>query len=154
MEEKTQELTTGLGIAVFGAVTLGMSLTNLPIGTLRSAGPGFFPACMGAVLILLGMLIAGGALLGKIGPRIYSATPDWRSLLMIALAIVGFIVGLEYFGLLLAIFLSTIIASFADHKLPFLKAVALGVGLAILAALIFRVGLGMYMPLVKNPFGV
>ncbi|WP_417522416.1 tripartite tricarboxylate transporter TctB family protein [Marinovum sp.] len=153
MNSRTQEIATGAGIAAFGAATIVLSVSDLSIGTLRSPGPGLFPVSMGVVLVFLGLVVAGLALLQQVGERVYLRQPDWRSLGMVSLSIVAFIFGFKFLGLLPAIFLSTLVSSFADPKLTLRKAAILGVGLALLAGLIFRVALGMHMPLLLNPFG-
>jgi putative tricarboxylic transport membrane protein len=49
----------GVLILIFGALTVVLSL-EMPIGTLRAAGPGLFPLILGVLLVLL----AGGFTLG------------------------------------------------------------------------------------------
>lgn len=153
MNSRTQEIATGAGIAAFGAATIVLSVSDLSIGTLRSPGPGLFPISMGVVLVLLGLVVAGLGLMQQVGERVHLRQPDWRSLGMVSMSIVAFIFGFMFLGLLPAIFLSTLVSSFADPKLTLRKAAILGVGLALLAGLIFRVALGMHMPLLLNPFG-
>lgn len=46
------EIIVGMVIFLFGAVTALFSL-KMPIGTLRMAGPGFFPFCLGILLMVL-----------------------------------------------------------------------------------------------------
>lgn len=46
------EAIVGIVIFLFGAITAFFSL-KMPIGTLRMAGPGFFPLCLGALLMIL-----------------------------------------------------------------------------------------------------
>ena len=49
---KRDEAIVGVVIFLFGAITAFLSL-KMPIGTLRTAGTGFFPLCLGILLMIL-----------------------------------------------------------------------------------------------------
>ncbi|MBS3921220.1 MAG: tripartite tricarboxylate transporter TctB family protein [Deltaproteobacteria bacterium] len=49
---KRDEAIVGVVIFLFGAITTFLSL-KMPIGTLRMAGTGFFPLCLGILLMIL-----------------------------------------------------------------------------------------------------
>jgi hypothetical protein len=49
---KRDEIIVGGVIFLFGAITALLSL-KMPIGTLRMAGTGFFPLCLGVLLMIL-----------------------------------------------------------------------------------------------------
>lgn len=92
----------GVLIFIFGALTVALSL-GMPIGTLRSAGPGLFPLSLGVLL----MLLAGGFTLrsllpnrGTQGATAASAKPGGSARPVIGfMAVIGFAAGaLEYLG--------------------------------------------------------
>lgn len=49
---KKDEIVVGIVIFIFGAITTLFAL-KMPIGTLRMAGTGFFPLCLGILLMVL-----------------------------------------------------------------------------------------------------
>jgi putative tricarboxylic transport membrane protein len=77
------EASGGILVFLFGAVTAYLSL-RMPIGNFRAAGPGLFPLCLGALLMLLSsifvlkILIASGLKGKKETRRIMQAGPARR----------------------------------------------------------------------------
>ncbi len=49
---KKDEIVVGMVIFIFGGITTLLAL-KMPIGTLRMAGTGFFPLCLGILLMVL-----------------------------------------------------------------------------------------------------
>jgi hypothetical protein len=60
MVPKKNETLVGILMFLFGAVTVVLSL-QMPLGTLRAAGSGLFPLCLGILLMAL-----SGTLVGKV----------------------------------------------------------------------------------------
>jgi putative tricarboxylic transport membrane protein len=52
---KRDEIAGGVVVFLFGCLTVILSLM-MPIGTLRAAGTGLFPVCLGVLLMLLSLL--------------------------------------------------------------------------------------------------
>lgn len=52
---KRDEITSGILLFLFGAITAVLSL-KMPIGNFRSAGTGLFPLCLGILLMFLSLL--------------------------------------------------------------------------------------------------
>lgn len=116
----------------------GWQSLDLELGTALRMGPGFFPAVLAGILILLGLVIVvqatrvQGEPLGAIA---------WRGMVLILAAPILFGLLLNGLGFVPAIFISAMVASFASAKMTVLVAVLVSVTLAIFASLVFVVGL-------------
>lgn len=88
-----------LGVAVFAAVQ-GFALS---LGTVQSPGPGFFPFWGGVVLGLLSLTILIRAL-GK-GERLSLSGIRWWTLVLVAGALLGYLLFLERLGFALVTFI-------------------------------------------------
>ncbi|SMG53226.1 tripartite tricarboxylate transporter TctB family protein [Paraburkholderia susongensis] len=122
-------------------------------GSLTHMGPGFFPTCLGAILILLGLSIAGTAKrpsLRKLrheGAPLASAGPEWRGWLCIIASIVAFVVLGKWGGLLPASFAITFISAFGDRDNTWKSALTLAVVITLVAVVIFWWALQLQFPL-------
>ncbi|HEU0231075.1 MAG TPA: tripartite tricarboxylate transporter TctB family protein [Burkholderiaceae bacterium] len=126
-----------------GAIAEG---TSYRLGTLRHMGPGFFPAAVGALLALTGIIIAveglGGKNVSEDGGR-----PEWRGWLCIIGGIVAFILLGKYTGLLPATFAIVFISALGDRKNTIKGAAILSVAMCAVAAIVFWWLLRLQFPL-------
>jgi hypothetical protein len=135
----------GLGAAVQGL--------NYSFGSLTSMGPGFFPTCLGVILILLGAAIAGTAkrpaahATVREGGAQESGGPEWRGWSCIVLSIVAFVVLGKWGGLLPASFAVTFISAFGDRDNTWKSALILASIITVLSAVIFWWLLQLQFPL-------
>lgn len=129
----------GTLVTLGGVGAMYHSLTSLQVGTLARMGPGYFPALVGGLLILCGLMILIPALL-RAGPMPHI---EFRPLFWISISTLAFALLLIPFGLIPAVIAQSLLSGMADRKLSWAKSLLLSGGLAILATLIFRVGLGM-----------
>lgn len=143
-----QDIIGGAALILTGAFVTAYALATLSMGTITEMGPGMFPAALGVILAGLGVAV--------LVPAIFRAGEmpgvDLRSLLTISFSILAFAVILRPFGLIPAIVVSTLVASRADSKMSLPGVVLLAAGLALGATLIFRVGLGVLIPILAWPW--
>lgn len=120
---------------------------RLGIGSLTSMGPGFFPLLVGCA----GMLIGGGLLVSATAQSGALGTVEWRPLIAITAALAAFALTIERFGLIVAIALATSIAAFGDRKSRPWQIALLTLVICLLIWLVFSVGLGLTIPLLRVP---
>lgn len=111
-------------------------------GTMRQMGPGFFPVVLGGVLVGLGALIVLPALRRPGQPIVFNL----RTLALILGAVVTFGALLRPLGLPIATMVAVLLASMAERGFPWLGRLALSVVVALGVVAIFRLGLGMNVP--------
>lgn len=114
------------------------------MGTASDIGPGYFPAVVAGLLVLVGASLAAGGLAVD-GPRIDPMRLRPAALVIAALAAFGLII--ERGGLVLAIAALVLIASAAGGRLRPLQSAILAAALIAIAIAVFRLGLGMQMRL-------
>lgn len=119
------------------------------LGTLQRMGPGYFPVALGALLVLLGILIAGTASTG--GAEEQEAMPhaEWRGWFCIIAGPALFIVFGKYFGLLPATFACVFVSALGDRDTTLKSAVILAASVAIFGILLFSYLLQVSMPILK-----
>jgi len=139
---------SGLMFLLLGLGAFYMAL-DYSIGSARQMGPGYFPAALGILLALMGLIqiaISFG------GVRQIMSPIAVRPVVMILLASASFAFLLRPAGLLLAIVVAVLLAALASSLSRLWQAVALAVGLATGSALIFVYYLGQPLPLVGSWF--
>lgn len=145
----------GLMFTAIG-VTFAVGATNYTIGTAARMGPGYFPMILGILLSILGGMIVLASIFRRNPP------PDgdpvgkwaWKPLFYILAANFAFgillvglpSVGIPSFGLIIAIFALTIIASRAGHNVSFKSSVILGAVLAVGSYIVFIKSLSLVLP--------
>jgi hypothetical protein len=132
-------------LAGLGAVYQGLSYK---VGTLTEMGPGFFPVAVGAVLVLMGILIALGA--RGAAPDSKADTdqrPEWRGWFCITASIGAFIALGKYGGLLPATFAVVFISALGDRENTVKQAALLALVLCAVAVVVFWWALRMQFPL-------
>ncbi|ARP88532.1 tripartite tricarboxylate transporter TctB family protein [Bordetella genomosp. 9] len=129
---------------------------NYQVGTLSHMGPGFFPASVGGLLVLVGILIAIGARTSKdeaddegasVPSSHPSGMPDMRGAICIILGILAFIFLGHYGGLLPATFAITFISALGDRKNTVKQALILSLGMVVIAVVVFWWALQLQLPL-------
>lgn len=134
---------------------IGMSTVigsnNYKIGSLARMGPGYFPLCLGAILMILGLLIAftpapivNGQQEGSEKHTFWSQMKTWA---IVVTSVLAFIVLGKYGGLVLATFVMTSFAAMADKANSLKTCLLVGVVLTVVTVLVFHYGLQMQFPL-------
>ena len=154
MQIKSQaDFYSGVMFFVMG-VAFAWGATNYNIGDAARMGPGYFPLMLGSIMALIGLLIMFKALVvnsvdgDKIGPW------AWRPLFYIIAANFAFglllaglrSISLPAFGLIIAIYTLTFIASMAQANWQFLRTLYLATTLAVGSYLVFVMALSLQFP--------
>jgi hypothetical protein len=141
----------GALMVLIGAVAINEG-RNYQLGTLQKMGPGYFPIMLGALLILLGILIAGTASTG--GNPEQEALPhaEWRGWAAIIAGPILFVVFGRYIGLLPATFACVFVAALGDREMTPRGALILSAGVTIFGILLFSYLLKVSMPILKWGF--
>jgi hypothetical protein len=140
-----QDFFAGLMFVFFGAVAVIVA-RNYPMGSAIRMGPGYFPTYLGAILIILGIIIAGRALVAH-GEGVEGWA--WRPLLMLATAFVAFGALMEELkaGFVVALACVILLASLAGREWKAVEVILLMVGLVGGAVALFIYGLELPYPL-------
>ena len=137
-----------------GATFLGFQLR---IGTLTRMGPGFFPAVLGMLLIIIGALIlVARAAEGRPAPAKADALHplpthvDYRGWGCIILSVVAFIALSQYAGLLPATFLCVFIAALGDRQAHLWSSLLLAAGITAVGWFLFSYMLQVQIPAIRG----
>jgi hypothetical protein len=120
---------------------------HLAVGTPVRMGPGYVPNMLGYILMVLGLIIAGIAML-KGGEPV--ETPRLRPIAMVTIGVVVFGLLFERTGLLPALIALVLLASLGGSEFKLTEVIGNIVVLAILCILVFKVGLGMNVAIVNG----
>lgn len=136
----SHDLIGGLAMTAAGAffAIYGASYT---MGTAARMGPGYFPVILGWILAVLGLLIAIPAWWRQGTP----IQVQWKNLLCAVGSVVVFAALLRSGGVLLACFVTCLIA-LIPVRMALLKRFAISAVVAVLTQLIFVLGLQMILP--------
>lgn len=149
MQDRNYRDMIGGGLLVlFGLWVAWQAWSTLDIGSARRMGPGFFPLCVGLILAGLGGIVLAGSFVQSAKmPEV-----DLRACVSVLASLAVFAFLLKTFGLLPAIAALVGIASLADRTTRARQVLALIAVLCVLCWLVFRLGLGMPLPVLKWPF--
>ncbi|MGB3501196.1 MAG: tripartite tricarboxylate transporter TctB family protein [Mesorhizobium sp.] len=129
---------------VFGALFAWQSLQH-DLGTTLRMGPGYFPLVVAVILIILGAIIMFQALRTTGEPVGEFA---WRGMFFILFSPIFFALTVRGLGFIGAIFLTSLLASFASIRMTVPKALILGVCVTAFTTIVFVLGLGLPFRLV------
>jgi hypothetical protein len=138
-----KDFLAGLLFIAFGiaAIVIG---SNYTLGTAARMGPGYFPRILGGLLVVLGLAIAlrGLRLNGPPLPRWH-----WKPVVVVLGSVALFGMILNYLGMVISTVLLIVAASSASHEFRFREALIAGIALAILAVVVFVLGLKLLLPI-------
>ncbi|MEP7062145.1 MAG: tripartite tricarboxylate transporter TctB family protein [Betaproteobacteria bacterium] len=139
---------SGVVFMTFGAIALVVSSTYR-MGTAARMGPGYFPRALGALLLILGAIIAVRGLRSKGEPL-----PAFvlRPLVFVLGTVVVFGLVVPWSGVVLGTLFLIFVSSYASHEFRWKEAVVSGVLLAAAAVLVFIVGLQLQLPIWPWPW--
>lgn len=133
-------------LAAIGVAGFVVSL-EYEFGTARQMGPGFFPVILSSLLIGLAVSEMVGA---YIKPEVQSV--DWRPMIAILAAVVGFGLCMRFFGMIPAFFVVIGISVLSEKGYGLVPAAVLAAVTCAFAWLLFSRLLGMPLPLIQWGF--
>lgn len=140
-----RDLVGGAGLIGVGVFVSAYASTHYSVGAPSRMGPGFFPTALGVILACLGLAIA--ALSFRKVTHVLQPPPfRLRAIAAVAASIAAFALLVNRAGLMPATFVMVLIAAAAGSEYRVKRTVLLGVALAVLAWLVFTVGLQMQLP--------
>ena len=134
----------GLMFIAFGGFFLVWALVNYQMGTAVRMGPAYFPALLGGLLAVLGLMVFIGsfALEGPPVPKM-----SMRPLLMVTAACVIYGYLMKPAGLIIATGFLVYISAFGGHQFKWKEVTLLYVALIVFSILVFVKGLTLPFPI-------
>jgi hypothetical protein len=133
---------SGLMFVAFAAVAL-LSARGYSLGSAGKMGPGYFPLLLGGVLALIGIILIARSFAVD-GERVSQL--KILPLAIVALAVCLFAVSIETFGVVVALFLVTVISARASREFRLIETGLLAAVLAAFAVGVFVYGLRLPLP--------
>ena len=135
------DLISGLFLTALGLFFV-IYAQRYSMGTLNRMGPAYFPVALGAVLAVLGLLIAIPAWSrAGVGPDV-----SWKTMFIVISSVVLFGATLQTMGMVFATMTTLVVASLADNDITWRERAILVVTVPPIIYLIFIFGLGMTVP--------
>lgn len=116
---------------------------ELAFGTSAKMGPGYFPAILSSLILLLGVGLLIHSFIVE-GPPIEAV--QFRPIILIVASILVFGYLLTLLGLVITALLMTLVAAYARREVNLKENIYLGIGLSIFTVLIFVRGLSQPLP--------
>lgn len=147
---RNRDLAAGI---IFAAIALafGWAALAYPLGRALRMGPGFIPLLLAVLLFALGAITVVTGLRQE-GHTEVGGVP-WKGILLVLIALALFGYGGTVLGLVPVVFLCTIIVSLASSQNGIVASLGIGVLLAVLSWLVFKVGLAVSLPVIGPAFG-
>jgi hypothetical protein len=139
------------GLMVLIGLFAAVNGPNYRLGTLMHMGPGFLPTTLGVILILLGLVIAGGAVAtppGE-GEDILPEQPQWLAWLCILCGPLAFIIFGKYGGMIPGTFACVFVSALGDRDMTLKSAAILAAVVTTFGVLLFHNILGIPMPVLR-----
>ena len=142
----SKDFLSGLMFIGFGLLAL-YSGQKLALCTPVRMGPGYVPRMLSLVLLALGALVCIIAVVSGSEPV---EPPKWKPITLVTIGIVCFGLLFERAGLIPALIVLVTIASLAGEEFKLTEVIGLIVALAVLCTLVFKVGLGMNIYILRG----
>lgn len=145
-----QERWAGGLLIVLGLATFWQA-TTYNLGTLSSMGPGMFPAILGVLLVLLGIMTLGAAAVSAEDSEEEEdmGKPEWRGWGCIIGGVLAFILIGRYGGLVPATFTLVFISALGDRTHTLRSALLLAAFVTVIGIVIFSWGLSLQFPMFR-----
>ena len=140
---------SGLLFGALGVFVAVYAVMHYQLGSALRMGPGYFPAGIGGIVGILGLVLVvrsfrleGGRL-----PRIHL-----RPLVLIVIASIAFGYLLKPIGLVASTVLMVLVSAAGGHEFRWREAIALAIALAVFSVAVFVYGLQLPFPLWPEAF--
>ena len=140
---------TGIIFLFFGLAAIIIGL-DYPMGSAGRMGPAYFPAVLGAMLSLVGLVGVIRSFLRN-GEAISKFHIKELVIVLVAVLLFGFL--MRTAGLIPATLVLVLLSAYASPKFSWGASIALAVGLAAFSVLMFVKLLGLPMPILGPWFG-
>ena len=128
----------------FGLFFMLWAVTHYQMGTAVRMGPAYFPAVLGGLLVVLGLIVLLGSLAVE-GPRVPQF--HFRPLIFITVGVVLYGYLMKPLGLLLATAALVYVSAFGGHEFKWKEVTILFVILALFSWAVFVKGLTLPFPI-------
>jgi hypothetical protein len=128
----------------FGAFFVAWSFANYAMGSALRMGPGYFPAVLGGLLVVLGLVVLARSL-ALDGPKL--AAFHLRPLLLVSLSVVAYGYLMKPGGLVVATVATVFIGALAGHEFKWKEVSVVAVVLVVFSYLVFVKGLTLPFPM-------
>jgi uncharacterized membrane protein HdeD (DUF308 family) len=135
----------GLMFGAFGLFFAGFG-TRYTFGSAAHMGPGYFPTVLGCILMMLGLIVAVGALSAKAAEEKIDRF-SWSTLFFVLGPIVLFGLLLNTLGLILCLLMLIGVSSYASHEFSWKATLGNAAVLITLCMVVFVYALKLQFPL-------
>jgi Tripartite tricarboxylate transporter TctB family len=135
---------SGLMFIGFGGFFMVWAVAHYQMGSAVRMGPAYFPAVLGGLLVLLGLVIVAQSLLVE-GPRVPAF--HFRPLFMVLSACIAYGYLMKPLGLLVATAVMVYVSALGGHEFRWKEVTLLYVALVVFSVLVFVKGLTLPFPI-------
>jgi hypothetical protein len=143
----SKDFLSGVMFIAFGLLALYLG-RNLQMGTTVRMGPGYVPHMLAYIMMSLGGIITVLALFSSTAEM--TEAPKWKPITMVTVGIFCFAFLFERAGLIPALVVLVLIASLGGEEFEIKEVLGAMVVLSILSVLVFKVGLGMNISIIRG----
>jgi hypothetical protein len=143
MVRSRKDLFGGLLLVAFGVAAIVLA-RGYPVGSAARMGPGYFPRMLGILLTVIGCVLILISLRNQGSPI---PVWKWRPTMVVLGSVVLFGAIVQYLGLALSTVALIVISSAASTEFRAKGAVISAIGLAVLAVVVFILGLKLQLPI-------
>ena len=137
------------GLVILFGLVMALKGPSYRLGTLMHMGPGFLPTALGVILIFLGLMIAGTAMVTPESDdeQILPEHPEWLGWACILAGPLCFILFGSLFGLIPGIFFCVFVSALGDRSATLKSSIVLATVVTIFGVGLFSYILQVPMPL-------
>jgi hypothetical protein len=134
-----EDFLSGLMFIAFGLAAVIIA-RDYPMGTAMRMGPGYFPTYLGAIMMVMGAIIAARGLAQRAADEATKGFA-WRPLIVLSGAFIAFGIAMESLGFIPALLILIMLSALAGKEFRLLEVVLLTAVLIVAAVGIFIYGI-------------